>query len=104
MNNLDFGFKDGDLEIIESAIQMFPDIEKAAIFGSRAKGNYRRGSDVDIAIYGNIDNHTHLRLSAYLNDETPLPYFFDVIDYEALKNEKLKESIDAFGKVIFLNY
>jgi len=42
-----------DLDNIITTLQQFSEIEKAVIFGSRVKGNYKPGSDVDIAIWGN---------------------------------------------------
>ena len=47
-----YGLLPADLEVIVNTLQAYPQIEKALIFGSRAKGNYKPGSDVDIAIVG----------------------------------------------------
>jgi len=70
---------------IITTMQQFPEIEKAAIFGSRVKGNYKPGSDVDIAIWGNdISFSTLSRLHAILEEESPMPYFFDIVDYSHL--------------------
>lgn len=97
-----FGLKDSDLDYIKKSLEKFSEIEKAVIFGSRAKGNYKPGSDVDIAIYGeNIDFDTVSALHAMLEEEGPLPYFFDIVDYTHLTHENLKEHIDRVGKVIF---
>jgi len=99
---MSFGLKEYDLEYIKNMIKKFPEIEKAVIFGSRAKGNYKPGSDVDIAIYGeNITFDIVSKLHAMLEEYGPLPYFFDVVDYTHLKNKELKEHIDRVGKTIF---
>lgn len=72
------------------------------IFGSRAKGNQKNGSDIDIAIYGEgVNFNTVASLKALLEDQGPLPYFFDVIDYTHLKNEEIKGHIDRVRKVDF---
>jgi predicted nucleotidyltransferase len=47
-----FGLEENDINIICSYLSKYPEIEKATIFGSRAKGNFKKGSDVDIALYG----------------------------------------------------
>lgn len=100
---MNFGLRESDLDYIKEAIKKFPEIEKAVIFGSRAKGNYKPGSDVDIAIYGkNVTFDTLSGLHAMLEDYGPLPYFFDVVDYMHLENKELKEHIDRVGKIIFL--
>lgn len=98
-----YGFKTGDLNYIIKALKKFKEIEKATIFGSRAKGNYKHGSDVDIAIYGEeISWDTVSSLHWILEEEVPLPYFFDIVDYTHLDHQELKEHIDRVGKVIYI--
>lgn len=97
-----FGLRDGDLETIIKTIRQFPEIEKAAIFGSRAKGNHKPGSDLDIAIWGNEISFSILsRLHAILEEESPMPYFFDILDYSHLDHRELKDHIDRVGIVFF---
>lgn len=97
-----FGLKDSDIEYILNQIVKLPEIEKAFIFGSRAKGNYKVYSDIDIAIAGkNINFTTISSLKAKLEEEGPLPYFIDVVDYTHLENKDLKEHIDRVGKILY---
>jgi len=91
-----------DLEYITRALRRFPEIEVALIFGSRAKGDHKPGSDVDLAIKGEaITRTTVSRLASLLNEDYPLPYFFDVVHYETLCNPELTAHIDHVGEVIF---
>ncbi len=91
-----------DLDYITQALRQFPEVEMALIFGSRAKGNYAPGSDVHLAVKGEgITSTTISRLSFLLNEEYPLPYFFDVVHYETLSNSDLVEHIDRVGEMIF---
>jgi uncharacterized protein len=93
-----FGLLKRDIKYITKALKQFDNIEKAIIFGSRAMGNYKSGSDVDIAIVGkNINRHILSQISDLLNEEYPLPYFFDVINYNEINNPELKKHIDIFG-------
>lgn len=69
------------------------------LFGSRARGDYKTASDVDLAIASTENLVTALQLAF---ESSPLPYTFDVIDYLRLPNEKLKEAIDREGKLLFL--
>ncbi len=92
MNDNYFGFKPGDLDIIVGAISKFPDITKAVIFGSRAKGTYKPGSDVDLAVWSANDASAS-QLAGILNDETLLPYKFDVVNYDQTDNQNLKAQI-----------
>jgi predicted nucleotidyltransferase len=97
-----FGLSESDLAILCRALRMEPAVEKALIFGSRAKGNYRHGSDVDLALVGAHLTSRHVaRISAYLNEETALPYRFDVLDYNSIREPALVTNIDRVGVVIF---
>lgn len=99
---MDLGLSQSDIDYIVKVISEFSEIEKATVFGSRAKGNFKPGSDVDIAIYGeNITFDTISAVHSRLEEQGPLPYFFDVVDYTHLKHKDLKEHIDRVGKVIF---
>jgi predicted nucleotidyltransferase len=99
---MSFGLTKEDMVFIVSAIGQFDEIKKAVIFGSRAKGNYKPGSDVDIAIFGDgITFNTLSRLHAILEEESPMPYFFDIVDYSHLTHTELKEHIERVGITIF---
>lgn len=97
-----YGLTHSDLDHINNAIAQFDEISEVWLFGSRAKGNYQPGSDLDLALKGDRVTHTTVnRLSAYLNEETPLPYFSDIVHYETLNNISLIEHIDRVGIMIF---
>jgi uncharacterized protein len=96
------GLLNRDLQYILSALMNFEEIEGAILFGSRAMGNYKKGSDVDIAICGEkISDSVVSELDDLLNEVYPLPYFFDILHYEKINNQKLLEHINTVGKVIF---
>jgi predicted nucleotidyltransferase len=96
-----FGLLERDLYWIQKGIGNYPEIEEVLVFGSRAVGNYKAGSDVDLAIKGRrIDRAVVNRLNDDLNEEYPLPYFFDVIHYDSISDEELKRHIDTVAKVI----
>lgn len=97
-----YGLSQRNMNDMGKAFTQFPEIEQVILFGSRAKGNYRLGSDVDITIKGPMLTHRHInRLSDLLNEVYPLPYFFDVLHYDYLKNPELIAHIDRVGKVIY---
>jgi len=82
-----FGLIDRDRKYINNAFAQFDEIEVGIIYGSRAMGNYKKGSDVDVAIKGSeITSKTLYQLSDLLNEEYPLPYFFDLIHYDDISN------------------
>ncbi len=97
-----FGLTDEDLETITAVLGQHPAVETALIFGSRAKGTQRRGSDVDIALKGpQIDYRTVAEISDFLNEETIMPYHFDLLSYHAIDNPNLIGHIDRVGIVFY---
>ncbi len=95
-----FGLRESDLSQLKSLIKKYPQIEKVIIFGSRAKGNYRPGSDVDIALKGVLTDELLLEIKYLLNEESDMPYFFDVLDYHTVDNPDLIKHIDRVGIVL----
>ena len=97
-----YGLKNRDIKYIIESIKTFSAITEVILFGSRAKGNFRNGSDVDMAIKGeNITHNTVTRLSYLLNEEKPLPYYFDIVHYEIIDEPGLTEHIDRAGIVLY---
>ncbi|WP_096439033.1 nucleotidyltransferase domain-containing protein [Alteribacter populi] len=97
-----YGLLDRDLHYILEALKKFDEIESVILFGSRAMGNYKKGSDVDIALKGGkISSEVMSELDEMLNEVNPLPYFFDIIHYEAVNNDNLIEHIDKVGKELY---
>ena len=100
MNKL--GLNEEELNEIKNTIKKYIEVEEAYIFGSRAKGTYKKGSDIDIAIKGkNITFNTVAKLLSELEEETTLPYFFDIVHYDECTTKALIEHIDRVGICIF---
>lgn len=96
------GLKKSDLENIISILKKENKIESAYLFGSRAKGNYKNGSDVDIVLKGKQIDHSLLsHISYLLNEETLMPYRFDVAGYDKIKSSELLSHIYRKGKLLF---
>ncbi|HBA88260.1 MAG TPA: DNA polymerase III subunit beta [Geobacter sp.] len=97
-----YGLLDRDMMHILDAVKSLPEISQVVLFGSRAKGNFKPASDVDLAIKGSaVTYETALKLADILNEEKPLPYFFDVIHYEAITETRLLEHIDRVGVILY---
>jgi predicted nucleotidyltransferase len=102
MKKNEYGFLGPEFAEIVRTISSRDSVESALIFGSRAKGNYRAGSDVDIALKGPAVCHADVLEVGYsLNEERLLPYQFDIIDYNTIDNDALKDHIDRVGREIF---
>ena len=89
-----FGLEAKTLTAITACLRQFPQITWAKIYGSRAKGNYERGSDVDLA-FSSAEDCSAALLEAL--DSLPTPYLFDVTHFESLGHEGLKAHIERVG-------
>jgi predicted nucleotidyltransferase len=99
-----FGLLDTDLDAIVSLLSNHTEVERVYIFGSRAKGNFKNGSDVDLALKGDkLDFDTLSKISYFLNEETNMPYKFDVLNYHAVKEPDLLIHIDRISIEILNN-
>ncbi|AWG23148.1 hypothetical protein FFWV33_17240 [Flavobacterium faecale] len=84
------------MEIIDNCLS----IDQVIIYGSRAKGNYREGSDIDITILGEPEKADINKLWHAL-DDSYIPYKFDISVYNELQSESLKEHINRVGQVFY---
>ena len=99
---MNVGLRQIDLDFIIDVLKRTPEVDKALIFGSRAKEIYHRGSDVDLAVIGSdIDIKIISHLHFVLEEESPMPYFIDIVDYTHLMQPELKKEIDDNGVVIY---
>ena len=95
---MNIGLSDRHIALVIGALKACG-VQRAVVFGSRAKGNWRNNSDIDIAVFGDV----HLpELSARL-DELPTPYKFDVVGYESINHQPLREHIDRVGIELPIN-
>jgi predicted nucleotidyltransferase len=94
------GLSEETLAMIRTTLQAFPTVRRALLLGSRAKGDFHAGSDIDMALEG-ASTLVALDVSAELNEYLPLPYFFDVVALDDVANTPLGEYIERVGTVIF---
>ena len=88
-------------ERIVTVLAHYPEIEKAVLYGSRAKGNYRNGSDIDLTLFGDGLNFSLLtRLDNEL-DDLLLPYKFDLSLFVSLTHPELIDHIRRVGVVFY---
>lgn len=95
-----FGIYTKSYNEILSILEDCSSIDKVIIYGSRAKGNYREGSDIDITLKGNITKEDFSKLWHRLDDSF-IPYKFDISIYEKLNSDSLKDHINRVGKIFY---
>lgn len=78
-----------------------PEVEKAILYGSRAKGNFSPGSNIDLCLVGDmIDTAKLLELDNTM-DDLPIPYKIDLAVRHQITNEELLDHIKRVGKVFY---
>lgn len=96
-----WGLSAAALKTIRSILAQEPRVKKAILFGSRAKGTYRPGSDIDLALEGEeLDLDTVGRLARAF-DESALPYQVDLCWLAAVDHGPLREHIERVGQVMY---
>lgn len=96
-----FGLKPEVLLQLIGVLETFPEIEKAVVYGSRAMGNYRFNSDIDLTLYGEKLSLTELFQIENELDELLLPYHIDLSLFHKIDNPELLRHIEEQGKTLF---
>jgi predicted nucleotidyltransferase len=89
-----------EIDRIRSVFQRHAEVKAVKLFGSRAKGTHRAQSDVDLALWGEIDELGAQAIAAEL-DELPLPYRYDVVAFASIRLQALRDHIERVGIQIF---
>ncbi|WP_455621852.1 nucleotidyltransferase family protein [Parabacteroides sp.] len=89
------------LQIVRQILERSTHVQSAIIFGSRAKGTNKPGSDIDLAIKGAEVGKDDIAALWAAFEESLLPFFVDVISYESIRNPDLKAHIDRAGISIY---
>jgi predicted nucleotidyltransferase len=101
MKNFVHGLNTKQLDILYNVLKPFADqIELVGLFGSRATGTYRPNSDIDLVIYGSINEKTTDHLFTLFNDSN-LPFKVDIQNYNLIVNTSLKLHIDSKMLLLF---
>lgn len=95
------GLSDATTSAIRSVLANHPRVEKAVIYGSRAKGNYKNGSDIDLTLFGVSLSHQEMMDISMELDDLLLPYMIDLSIFEKLDHAGLKEHIERVGQVFY---
>lgn len=98
---MQFGLKPDTISRINGVLAAHPEIEQAVLYGSRARGNYRAGSDIDLCLKGDALTLTQLLEIENELDDLLLPYKIDLSLHHALDNPELIDHIRRVGVVFY---
>ena len=94
---MSFGLSNEIINRIHSVFRKYPEIENATLYGSRAKGNYKPYSDIDLTFEGKKISLNLIYQIAVDLDDLLLPYFFDLSIKEKITNPDLLDHIKRVG-------
>lgn len=98
-----YGLSEKTIIAVQNVFRKYPNVEKAILYGSRAKGTFRNGSDIDLVLVGDkLTLSDQFRIETEL-DDLLLPYMIDLALYHQIENEDLVGHIDRMGMVFFEN-
>jgi uncharacterized protein len=89
------------VEKIQAVLASFPEVEKAVLYGSRANGNYRKGSDIDLVLFGDGLTDNMVSRIYWALDDLLLPYKIALSLFSALKHPALIDHIRRVGIVLY---
>lgn len=96
-----FGLKEATIEKIIAVFSQYPNIQKVLLYGSRAKGNYRNGSDIDLTLIGKNISYAQLSKIDIQIDDLLLPYSFDISIFKDIENLDLIDHINRVGLIFY---
>ena len=98
---MQYGLSEKNIHRIQQIFPLFPEVDAVVLFGSRARGQFRAGSDIDLALKGaSIQLKTLLRISRMM-DDLMLPIRFDLLIYQYVSDTSLLRQIDEEGILLY---
>jgi len=96
-----YGLKENTISAIQAVFKKYPLVKKVLLYGSRAKGNFRNGSDIDLVLIGeSLALSDQFKIETEL-DDLLLPYEIDLAIYHKIENEELIGHIGRVGVVFY---
>lgn len=96
-----YGLKQSTVQDIQKVFSTFSEVEEVVLYGSRAKGNFKKGSDIDLTIKGENLNLKIINKISLSLDNLYLPYTFDLSIFNHISSSELIDHIQRVGKVFY---
>lgn len=96
-----YGLKEEVVDAICNVLQDHPEVEVAILYGSRAKGNFKPASDIDLTLQGEMLNSTILNEISWELDDLLLPITFDLSILSQISNPDLVDHIKRVGVLFY---
>lgn len=96
-----YGLNEQIIKQINSVFAHYPEVEQVILYGSRAKGTYKNGSDIDLTLKGNSLDLAIINKISNDIDDLLLPYSFDISIFSQISNADLVDHISRVGVVFY---
>ncbi len=101
VSRMEYGLSGEVVKKIAGVFAKHTNIDEIVLYGSRAKGNYRPGSDIDLTLKGRGINLKQLNAISNDLDDLLLPYTFDLSIFHHIANRDLLDHIERVGKIFY---
>lgn len=98
---VEFGLSSASIGSIRSVLSWSPRVVRALVYGSRAMGTYRNGSDIDLALFGGALTQDDLLVIDTAVEALDLPYNVDLAIFDAIEDPALRSHIERVGKQLY---
>jgi predicted nucleotidyltransferase len=98
---VNFGLNDSTIDRLQEVFRRYNEVDEVIIYGSRAKGNFRNGSDIDITVKGKGINRKIMSNIWQDIEDLNFPYKVDLSDFDNLNTPNLSAHIERVGKVFY---
>lgn len=96
-----YGLSDNTIKELKNIFASYTKVDKIVLYGSRAKGTHRDGSDIDLTFFGKELTLAIIYEIEEKIEELNLPYLFDISLFSHINNVSLIEHIERVGKVFY---
>jgi len=96
-----YGITEKTISKINTVLAHYPQVEQATLYGSRAAGNYKNGSDIDLTLYGESLTFSTLSLITEELDDLLLPYTIDLSIFADISDLDVVDHIRRIGAVFY---
>lgn len=94
------GLAERHIVLLQNILSRHARVSAARIFGSRATGSHKPGSDIDIVLFGDVEAAECALIKTEISDTT-IPYFTDILIFDKITNSALVEKIENESILIY---
>ncbi|RME91799.1 MAG: nucleotidyltransferase domain-containing protein [Candidatus Hydrogenedentota bacterium] len=96
-----YGLSNETIGKIQQVLRQHPEVTHAILYGSRAKGNFKNGSDIDLTLLGENISRSILGKIIEELDDLLLPYKIDLSIFSQIQDKDVRDHIERVGILFY---